>query len=198
MSDSSEVYYIVLRGSRRQPIFKDDEDRRHFARVVADTAAACHVTVHAYCWLQDEARLAAQMPDIPVSEFARRVTEQHAQRLEEERSLTGADFDQRYRGVRVDGPTALLDLVRHIHLAPLKAGLTEDLLRYPWSSHRVYMGLDVAPWLNIEDTLLHFADTEGGDARVGYSEFMAQGATKIDRAAVPSAPIPAPKSAHRP
>lgn len=182
MSDSSELYYIVLRGSRRQPIFIDDEDRRHFTQVVAESAAACGVTVHAYCWLQAEARLAAQLADVPFGPFAQRIAGHHARRLEREVSLTGSHFEPQYRGVPVDGQTALLDLVRHIHLAPLKAGLTselDDLADYPWSSHRVYMGVESASWLNTDTTLRHFA-LSAEDARPGYQEFMNLGASRVD------------------
>ena len=181
MSDSSEVYYIVLRGSGRQPIFNDEEDRRHFARVVADSASACRVTVHAYCWLQTEARLAAQIADVPIRQFAKLVADQHALRLEREISMTGSHFEQKYRGVLVDGQTALPDLVRHIHLAPLKAGLTDDMLDYPWSSHRVYMGLESASWLTTAATLGLFA-RPGGDARLGYNRFMMQGVDQLESA----------------
>jgi putative transposase len=192
MSDSSEVYYIVLRGSGRQPIFTDDEDRRHFTRVIAESAAACGVTVHAYCWLATEARLAVQVADVSLSQFAQRIADQHARRLEREISLTGSHFEQKYRGVLVDGQTALLDLVRHIHLAPLKAGLTDDLLQYPWSSHRVYLGFECAPWLTTESTLQYFAQTDG-DARSGYSDFMVQGADQLD-----SVPAPSGTAEHEP
>jgi len=145
MSDASEVYYIVLRGSGWQPIFKDDEDLRRFTQGVAECAATCRVTVHAWCWLATEARLAVQMADVPISQFAQCMAEWHTRRMEREVALTGSHFEQKYRGVRVDGQTALVDLVRHIHLAPLKAGLTDDLTYYPWSSHRTYLGLQPCP-----------------------------------------------------
>ena len=144
MSDSSEVYYIVLRGSGWQPIFKDDEDLRCFTEGVAECAAACRVTVHAFCWLPSEARLAAQMANIPISHFAQCLADYQSRRLEGDAGLTGSHFEQKFRGVRVDGHTALVDLVRHIHLAPLKAGLTGDLLDYAWSSHRAYLGLETS------------------------------------------------------
>jgi REP element-mobilizing transposase RayT len=171
MSDSNEIYYVVLRGSGRQPLFNNDDDRTHFTTDVAEAAAACRVTVYGYCWLQAEARLAVRISDISVSRFAQRVAKQHARRLEREISLTGSHFEQKCRGVKVDGQTALVDLVRHIHLAPLKAGLTADPTHYPWSSHRVYLGLETAPWLATEPLLQYFAQAEGDGVR-GYIKFM--------------------------
>lgn len=180
MSDSSEVYYIVLRGSGWQPIFKDDEDLRCFTEGVAECAAACRVTVHAFCWLPSEARLAAQMANIPISHFAQCLADYQSRRLEGDAGLTGSHFEQKFRGVRVDGHTALVDLVRHIHLAPLKAGLTGDLLDYAWSSHRAYLGLETRPWLTTGPTLQHLSEACGGDAQCGYRDFMLQGVEQLD------------------
>ena len=185
MSDSSEVYYAVLRGAGRQPIFNDDDDRRHFTRVVAEAAAACGVTVHAYCWLRTEARLAAQVADVPITQFAQYIAEKHTRRLKRRISLTGSLFEQQYRGVLVDGQTELPELVRHIHLAPLKAGLTDDVTEYPWTSHLVYIGLESAPWVTTEATLRHFA-ASGSDPRRGYIEFIKRGAKELDTLPAPA------------
>jgi putative transposase len=184
MNGSSEVYYVVLRGAGRQSIFTDDEDRRHFTRVVAEAAAACGITVHAYCWLQSEARLAAQIADVSISQFAGYIADKHARRLKRRVALAGSQFEQTHRGVRVDGQTELPDLVRHIHLAPLKAGLTDDLTDYPWSSHLVYIGLESAPWVTTEVMLRKFADS-GPDPRRGYIEFMKRGVRELDRLPAP-------------
>jgi REP element-mobilizing transposase RayT len=190
MNDSSEVYYVVLRGAGRQSIFNDDEDRRHFTRVVAKAVAACGITVHAYCWLQSEARLAAQTADVSIGQFAGYIADQHTRRLKRRISLTGSHFEQKYRGVRVDGQTELPQLVRHIHLAPLKAGLTDDLAEYPWTSHLVYIGLESAPWVTTEATLRHFA-ASGPDPRRGYIEFMKRGVKELDTLPTPgSGPEP--------
>ena len=186
MSDSTEVYYVVLRGAGRQALFRDDEDRLHFTRAVSEAAVACGITVHAYCWLQTEARLAVQVVDVPVSQFAQYIADKHTRRLKRRISLSGSHFEQQYRGVVVDGQTGLPDLVRHIHLAPLKAGLSDDLTEYPWSSHLVYIGLESAPWVTTEATLQHFAEF-GPDPRRGYIEFMKRGARQLDTQPSPGA-----------
>lgn len=166
MSDEREVYYIILRGAGRQALFNNDADRHHFTRVTAEAAVACGVTVHAYCWLASEARLAAQCGSIPLREFAQRIGET---------SQIVPPVEQHYREVRVDGRTALPELVRHIHLAPLKAGLTDRSLSYPWSSHAIYLGLASAPWLATEPTLQFLRRPGDADSKAAYREFMERG-----------------------
>jgi hypothetical protein len=178
MNDPNEVYYVVLRGAGRQPLFNNDADCRQFTKVVEQAATACGITVHAYCWLRTEARLAIQIADIPISQFAEYVADRY--RMERRIEVAGSHFEQQYRGVAVDGKTELPDLVRHIHLAPLKAGLADDLAEYPWSSHLVYVGLESVPWVTTTETLRHFADT-GPDPRLGYLEFMSRGVRQLGR-----------------
>jgi putative transposase len=184
MNDPNEVYYVVLRGAGRQPLFNDDADYRQFTTVVEQATAACGITVHAYCWLRTEARLAMQITDIPISQFAEYVADRY--RMERRIEVAGSHFEQQYRGVPVDGQTELPDLVRHIHLAPLKAGLADDIAEYPWSSHHVYVGLESAPWVTTAETLRHFAES-GSDPRLGYLEFMKRGVRQLDVHPAPSA-----------
>jgi putative transposase len=172
MFDCSEIYYVVLRGSSRRPIFPDDDDRVHFTRIVEESVAACGVRVHAFCWTGMEARLAVETSERPVGAFAERIVEQHARRLVREPGLTGSHLEQqRYRGVLIDGQSALLDLVRHIHLAPVKSGLVGDPADHPWSSHRAYLGSELIPWLTSEPVLALFS-TDPATARQGYRDFI--------------------------
>jgi putative transposase len=171
MFDSSEIYYVVLRGTSRRPIFGDDEDRQQFTRIVEESIATCGVQVHAFCWTGAEARLAVAS-ERPIGPFAETIVEQHAKRLAHEHTLTGSHLEQqRYRGVLIDGQSALLDLVRHIHLAPVKSGLVKDPADYRWSSHRSYLGLESIPWLTSGPVLALFA-AEASAARRGYADFM--------------------------
>jgi len=172
MLDSYEVYYVVLRGSARRPIFSDDEDRRHFTHIVEESVAACAVRLHAFCWTATEARLAVAMSEQPIGQFAERIVELHARRLVREPTMTGSHLEQqRYRGVLIDGRSGLLDLVRHIHMAPVKSGLVRDPADYGWSSHRAYLGLESIPWLTTEPVLALFSP-QPAEAREAYRDFI--------------------------
>ena len=193
MSESDDIYYVVLRGGNRHPLFENDSDRAHFSSVVAQAAAHCRITVYAYCWLETEARMAVKITDTSINRFAHSIAKHHAQRLEREVALTGSHFEQKCRGVKVDGQSALLDLVRHIHMAPLKAGLATDVAEYSWSSHRVYLGLDSTPWV-ATDPLLSRLGQQGGSGVDNYIKFMNQAAANID----PAGDREGPSTAKRP
>jgi putative transposase len=59
-------------------------------------------------------------------------------------------FQGRYRALLVDANSYLLELVRYIHLNPVRAGLVDEPSAYPWSGQRAYLGEEVLPWLTTE------------------------------------------------
>jgi len=70
-----------------------------------------------------------------------------------------------------------LELVRYIHLNPIRAGIVKDLEeleRYPWSGYQVLMGKAKNSWQNTEEVLACFGDMEM-TARINHRAFMAEG-----------------------
>jgi hypothetical protein len=63
-------------------------------------------------------------------------------------ATAGYLFQHPYRAYLLEGTTHLLEIVRHVHLAPLEMGVTADLEGYRWCSHRAYLGLETLDWLN--------------------------------------------------
>jgi hypothetical protein len=81
---------------------------------------------------------------------------------------------------RVDANGYLLQLIRYIHLNPLRAGLVRDAADYPWSGHRAYLGHGGPPWLSTD---LGFR-LLGGDllrAAAAYRVFVAAVTTSLNR-----------------
>jgi putative transposase len=65
----------------------------------------------------------------------------------------------------------LLELVRYVHLNPVRAGLTTNPKEYHWSSHKAYLGEEKCSWLNTDFVLSLFANSISG-ARELYEEFV--------------------------
>src|SRR5512143_2269317 len=41
--------------------------------------------------------------------------------------------------------------IRYVHLNPSRAGLADDPLEWPWSTHRGVVGAEVSPWARADD-----------------------------------------------
>jgi hypothetical protein len=74
----------------------------------------------------------------------------------------------------VDADAYLAELVRYIHLNPVRAKIVKTPEDYPWSGHRAYMGLEQLPWLTTEWVLSQFSQRLK-TARTTYGKFVQYG-----------------------
>jgi hypothetical protein len=73
---------------------------------------------------------------------------------------TGHLFQGRYKALLIDADSYLLELMRYIHLNPIRAGMVARPESYPWSSHCAYLGGEKPPWLTTDWVLGQFPDAE--------------------------------------
>jgi hypothetical protein len=74
---------------------------------------------------------------------------------------SGHLFQNRYRSIVCDEDAYLHELVRYIHLNPLRAGVVKELNEldeYPWCGHAVVMGKKVLPGQAVNEVLELFAN----------------------------------------
>jgi hypothetical protein len=86
-------------------------------------------------------------------------------------------FQGRYKALLVDAESYLLELVRYIHLNPVRAGLVDEPSACPWSGHRAYLGEEVLPWLTTE-WVLERLDKRLSLAQKRYAAFVREGIKK--------------------
>ena len=95
---------------------------------------------------------------------------------------SGYVFQNRYKSILCDADVYLLELVRYIHLNPIRAGLVKNirgLERYPWSGHAILMGNRQQEWQSVAEVLSLFG-RRIGTARQRYCEFVEQGLGQRD------------------
>ncbi len=74
----------------------------------------------------------------------------------------------------MDAQAYLLELVRYIHLNPVRAGIAENTEDYRWSGHRAYLGMETLPWLETDWVLSQFAKRQT-TGRERYRAFVQAG-----------------------
>ena len=144
------IHYVVLFGNGGQEIFLDDADRQNFLDLLSVAQARCNAQIFAFFLGRRDARLVVRVADVPVGRLVQRVATQYSRNNHAKYSTAGYLFQHPYRAYLLDGTTHLLDIVRHVHLAPLEMEITDDLDGYRWCSHRAYLGLETVDWLHQE------------------------------------------------
>ena len=158
------IHYVVLFGNGGQEIFQDDADKQYFVELLAVARARCNAEIFAYCLTRRDARLVVRVTDVPVGRLVQRVATQYSRNNHAKYATAGYLFQHPYRAYLLEGTTHLLEIVRHVHLAPLEMGVTADLEGYRWCSHRAYLGLETLDWLNQGPVRELLAGGEGASA----------------------------------
>lgn len=168
------VYHVIVRGNHRQDIFFTDEDRHHCYGLLQEGTARFGYRVHGFCLMSNHVHLALQVADIPLSKVMQNVTFRYTQWVNRRQKRSGHLFQGRYKAILVDREAYLSELVRYIHLNPVRAGLARKPEAYRWSGHRAYLGREALPWLTTEWVLGRFGKRVI-TARTRYAAFVAEG-----------------------
>ena len=136
---ASSIYHIVTRGTSRQIVFEDDDDRRFFMSRATRLLGAHHGELLAWCLMDNHVHLLVRIPFAELSSFMGRLLGAYAGYFNRVHGRTGALFEGRFRSEPVDTEAYLLSVVRYIHRNPVKGGLSRGLA-YPWSSYLEYLG----------------------------------------------------------
>jgi hypothetical protein len=109
----------------------------------------------------------------------RRLLTGHALWYNRRHGRHGHLFQNRYKSILCQEDAYLLELVRYIHLNPLRANLVADLKElnhYPYCGHSVLMGIWKKPWQDTSWVLGMFGDRTAASRRA-YMNFVGKGLT---------------------
>jgi len=174
------LHHIMVRGIERRKIFSDTKDKKLFIKrlgtVLTDTGTNCF----AFALMDNHFHLLLQTGANSISRVMQSLLTGYAVNYNNRKNRTGKLYQNRFKSILCDKEEYLLQLIRYIHLNPLRVGLVKNLSeldKSPWTGHSVIMGNKQADWLDTEEVLINFGETEG-KARKEYREFVKAGLTE--------------------
>ena len=168
------VYHVILRGNGGQDIFFCNEDRYRLYLLVQEGVIRFGYRVHGFCLMTNHLHMTVQVGEIPLSRCIQNLAFRYTRWINRQQKRVGHLFQGRYQAVLIDRDSYLLELVRYIHLNPVRAGMVDGPGDYPWSGHKAYLGEEVIPWLTTEWVLGQFT-RRLGEARQRYGAFVQEG-----------------------
>jgi len=164
-------YHVMNRGTARQKIFLNDQDRQRFLDLLGQTCQMWGVRVYAYCLMDNHYHLLVETTDAALSRAMRHLDGIYTQRFNRAHRRDGPLFRGRYRAILIEPEEYFMAVARYIHRNPAEARVGVDISRYPWSSHRWYLDKKRCPeWLNTDCLLSRFG--KGRQGVEAYREFM--------------------------
>ena len=167
----------MVRGIERTAIFRDDADRTDFVTRLAALAEQGAWAVFAWALLPNHAHLLVRTGTRPLARSMRSLLTGYASAFNRRHHRVGHLFQNRYKSIVVEEERYLLELVRYLHLNPLRAKIVPDLRtlgRHPWTGHSALLGTIPRPWQETATILAQFGPTRRR-AIHAYGTFVAAG-----------------------
>ena len=171
------LHHVIIRGIEKKPIVLGDIDRADFVERMGVLALELKTPIYAWALMSNHAHILLRSGPKGLSTFMRRLLTGYAGSFNRRHRRHGHLFQNRYKSIICDEDTYFVELVRYIHLNPLRAGLVESLSaldKYPWCGHAVLLGATKHVWHHSEDTLSWFGKSAGA-ARRAYRVCVQEG-----------------------
>ena len=170
------LHHVMGRGIEGRKIFLTNRDRNDFIARLAQLAQDDAMAVYAWALLPNHFHLLCKTKSHPLAASMRKVLTGYVVNFNKRHGRQGHLFQNRYKSIVCQEDAYLTELVRYIHLNPLRAGLVKDLTElstFPWSGHSALVGQIERAWQDTSYILSFFGRTPGNRKR--YQTFVAQG-----------------------
>lgn len=167
----------MARGIEGRDIFLTHADRddflERFGAIILQGPTQCY----AWSLMSNHFHLLLQTGAMPIATLMRKLMTGYAVGFNRRHRRSGHLFQNRYKSILCDKDAYLLELVRYIHLNPLRAGIVKDLNaldKYKYGGHSVILGKKKREWQNEIDVLVLFSEGKN-EARRRYHRFVEEG-----------------------
>ena len=128
------LHHIMIRGIERREIFLNSKDREDFLERLAKLLPETKTTCYAWVFIPNHAHFLLRAGLVPLAILMRRILTGYAVGFNRQHSRHGQLFQNRHKSIVCQEDVYLKDLVRYIHLNPIRAGIVSgltELNRYP-------------------------------------------------------------------
>ena len=169
------IFHLISRCLDRADLLDGDAERARYLHLLARAQSLSDAHVLAWCVMSNHVHLVVRAGEDPLGDLVRRAHTGYANWKNQREGRIGPVFAARHTAILVDEETYLLELIRYIHLNPVRAQVVADPADSAWSSHRVYAGLTPPPpWFDPREVLSLFG-SDVDRAREAYVEFVHDG-----------------------
>jgi REP element-mobilizing transposase RayT len=178
------LFHIMARGIDGMDIFRNDDDRMMFLQLFTANVSKFNYKCLAWCLMPNHYHFLIRASDVPLGKFMRPLNGTYARWYNKKYKRRGYLFQDRFKSVLCQEQQYAQQLIRYIHLNPLRAGLVhslDELATYEWSGHKYLLSSATAPWatlLQTAETLRRFSDSPD-QSTPSYLAYMKEGINEL-------------------
>ena len=144
--DLPGYHHIVNRGVDRMDVFRGDEDKEAFLRIVCKACRVYGVVLHDYVLMDNHYHLLIENSQENLSLFMRQINANYAIYFNKKSRRTGHLWQGRYRSWFIVTEDHLYQTIRYIAYNPIEAHITENIRDYPHAlSSKILRGEKLPP-----------------------------------------------------
>lgn len=171
------LHHVICRGIEKKKIVADEKDRDCFVERMGTIVEKTGTSIYAWALMRNHVHILLRSGPGGLSDFMRKLLTGYAIYYNRKHKRHGYLFQNRYKSIVCEEESYLLELVRYIHLNPVRVGAAETLESldvYPYSGHSVIMGKVEHEWQD-RDYVLGLFGSKEGKAKKAYRSFMEAG-----------------------
>lgn len=171
------IHHVIVRGIERRKIFRDEQDCNEFLRRLARYLEETKCRCYAWALMPNHFHLLIRTGETSLSTMMRRLLTSYAVSFNKRHHRSGYLYQNRYKSILCQEDAYFLELIRYIHLNPIRAKIVHDLKElatYQWTGHSALMGKVKREWQEIGSVLAQFAHNKE-EAIVRYQNFVKAG-----------------------
>jgi putative transposase len=177
------LHHVMIRGIEQRQIFDGEEDRENFVTRLSEIAGDTDTKIYAWALMTNHAHILLRSGTAGLPKFMRRLLTGYAVTYNRRHLRQGHLFQNRYQSIVCDEDSYFRELVRYIHLNPIRAKLVNSISRldhYPWCGHAVLIGGIKRTWQDADYVLSWFGKGKE-EARKAYRRYVKEGLSQGKR-----------------
>jgi len=168
------LYHVITRGNNRRQIFNSAADYEKFLALLTVQKTKLPFFLYAYCLMTNHLHLLIERRADTIGRIMHRVLTGYSQYYNRRYRRVGHLLQGRHKAILCQSDRYLSELVRYIHLNPVRARMVNQPEDYEYSGHRAYLGMEPAGIVDVDPVLRHFG-AKKDVARDRYRQFVAAG-----------------------
>lgn len=172
------LHHVMIRGIEGSPIVGGVKDRKEFVERMGNLARETGTKIYAWALMTNHAHIFLRSGPRGLSQYMRRFLGSYAMYYNKAHQRHGHVFQNRYKSIVCEEDPYFMELVRYIHLNPLRAKVVRSLTHladYRWCGHGSILGVRKRQWQDTGYVLRWFGSEEG------YEDFVEQGIAQGNR-----------------
>ena len=159
-------------------LFKDNEDYEFYIKLLKELVKENLIKVYSFCLTSKEIRIVIKPLKINLSKIMQKIHAKFSKYINKKFQHKGAIFKSRYFSL-LFLDKHLLEIIRSVHLWPVRARLVKRAELYEFSSQKIYVGEKIWDFISYEEVLSSLGNKLENQKK-SYNKFLEQAILEPD------------------